>query len=44
MSGLFDTEKKTEQISVGFAGFLDPVQKELLNGEKTRVIEDDSKE
>mgnify|MGYP003134857801 CR=1 FL=1 len=44
MSGLFDTEKKTEQISVGFAGFLDPAQKELLDGEETRVIEDDSQE
>ena len=42
MSGLFDTEKKTEQISVGFAGFLEPGQKELLDEGKTRIIEDDS--
>ena len=43
MSGLFDTEKKTEQISVGFAGFLEPGQKELLDEGKTELIEDKSK-
>ena len=42
MSGLFDTEKKTEQISVGFAGFLEPGQKELLDEGKTKLIEDKS--
>ena len=44
MSGLFDTEKKTEQISVGFAGFLEPGQKELLDEGKTKLIENNSQE